>query len=188
MSASFFAPYQPGSSSAALPPGVVLRPADLDDTGALAGIEAAVRGGNMDLWRTAMEQALLRPRSAVFVACADAVPVAYAKASWLAKVDDGVSPEGFYLAGCTVLPAHRRMSLGRALTAHRLEWIAAQSDGRPGGPGTAVDAWYFVNAANQASLALHAEFGFVEVARGPRFHGVEFTGGEGVLLRSSFVV
>lgn len=88
---------------------------------------------------------------------------------------DGPAPAGHYLGGVTVAPAWRRRGVASRLVAARLAWIR----GLPG----AQDACYVVNARNAASLALHEPFGFVEVARGPRFHGVEFDGGEGVLLR-----
>jgi RimJ/RimL family protein N-acetyltransferase len=42
--------------------------------------------------------------------------------------------------------------------------------------------WYFANARNQASIGLHAEFGFVEVQRPMRFAPIAFAGGVGVLF------
>lgn len=88
---------------------------------------------------------------------------------------DGPAPDGHYLAGVTVLPDFRRKGLAAELTATRLEWIWDRAD----------RAWYVVNARNRASLALHARWGFREVARGPSFHSVMFDGGEGVLLTAA---
>ncbi|GGV42751.1 GNAT family N-acetyltransferase [Paenarthrobacter nicotinovorans] len=88
---------------------------------------------------------------------------------------DGSAPAGHYLAGITVLPDFRRRGLAQELTEARLQWIWQQ----------AGDAWYVVNARNQASLALHRKWGFREVARGPGFHTVTFDGGEGVLLSAA---
>ena len=85
------------------------------------------------------------------------------------------APAGHYLAGITVLPDFRRRGLAQELTEARLQWIWQQ----------AGDAWYVVNARNQASLALHRKWGFREVARGPGFHTVTFDGGEGVLLSAA---
>ncbi|SEJ18447.1 FR47-like protein [Arthrobacter sp. yr096] len=100
--------------------------------------------------------------------------VAWAKTHWW-DFADGAAPAGHYLAGITVLPAFRRRGLASELTEARLQWIWERAD----------DAWYVVNARNQASLALHWKWGFREVARGPGFHTVTFDGGEGVLLSAA---
>ncbi|MCK4511080.1 GNAT family N-acetyltransferase, partial [bacterium] len=44
-------------------------------------------------------------------------------------------------------------------------------------------AYYFSNARNRVSTALHERFGFVEVARGSELAGVSFVGGEGILFQ-----
>ncbi len=174
------APFEPGRSSAPLPDGVVLRIATEDDAAALAAIEAEVRGSPAARLEAGIRRSLLRDRTVIYVAQTSAGPAAYAKAAWLepdpeeVEYDDGRSPSCFYLAGCTVHPAYRRRSLGRLLTYRRLDWIRERT----------AEAWYFANARNLASLALHTEFGFTEVRRGRRFHGVGFEGGEGVLLRA----
>jgi aminoglycoside 6'-N-acetyltransferase I len=100
--------------------------------------------------------------------------VAWAKTHWW-DFADGAAPAGHYLAGITVLPAFRRRGLASGLTEARLQWIWERAD----------DAWYVVNARNQASLALHRKWGFREVGRGPGFHTVTFDGGEGVLLSAA---
>jgi hypothetical protein len=46
------------------------------------------------------------------------------------------------------------------------------------------EAWYFTNARNHASLALHAKLGFVEVTRDFSYPNVSFDGGVGVLGRA----
>ncbi|MET9020382.1 hypothetical protein ABZV93_10395 [Actinopolymorpha sp. NPDC004070] len=71
----------------------------------------------------------------------------------------------------TVTPPVAPPGVAAALTRARLDWIWARAE----------RAWYFANAANRASLALHAAFGFVEVGRGPEFQAVRFEGGTGVL-------
>jgi aminoglycoside 6'-N-acetyltransferase I len=89
---------------------------------------------------------------------------------------DDLGVSGWYLSGIVVAPSARRRGLGMQLTSARLDRIAQASG----------SAWYFVNANNQASIALHARFGFVEHARGPRICGVEFSGGTGILYRIDY--
>lgn len=101
----------------------------------------------------------------------------YASTTFLDVNDwDGLGVSGWYLSGIVVAPSARRRGLGMRLTSARLHGIAEASG----------SAWYFVNADNQASIALHARFGFVEHARGPRICGVEFSGGTGILYRLNF--
>ncbi len=88
-----------------------------------------------------------------------------------------LAPEGWYLGGVIVRPAWRRRGIGAALTAERLAWIAQR----------AGEAYYFVNARNRASIALHEPFGFVEVTRDFAFPGVTFEGGEGILFRAPLI-
>ena len=101
----------------------------------------------------------------------------YASATFLnVKDGDGLGVSGWYLSGVVVAPAARRRGLGMQLTSARLDRIAEVSS----------SAWYFVNANNRASIALHSRFGFVEHARGPRICGVEFSGGTGILYRLDY--
>ncbi|POC76663.1 GNAT family N-acetyltransferase, partial [Vibrio vulnificus] len=44
------------------------------------------------------------------------------------------------------------------------------------------------NARNESSVAMHDEFGFSEVLRAERIYGVQFSGGEGLLLRAKLIV
>jgi GNAT superfamily N-acetyltransferase len=57
--------------------------------------------------------------------------------------------------GWIVHPEYRRRGIAAALTEARLDWISDQAD----------KAWYFANARNAASIALHASFAFEEVTR-----------------------
>jgi ribosomal protein S18 acetylase RimI-like enzyme len=86
-----------------------------------------------------------------------------------------VAPAGWYLGGLLVAGAHRRRGIGAALTRARLDWIFARSD----------EAWFFANARNLASLALHERLGFIEVTRDFVYPGVGFEGGVGVLCRAA---
>jgi aminoglycoside 6'-N-acetyltransferase I len=109
----------------------------------------------------------------VLVARLDGVLAGWGKTHFFA-LGDGLAPAGHYLGGVTVAPSWRRHGLATALTQERLEWIWQRAD----------EAWYVVNPHNRASIALHSRWGFVEAARAPRFHGTEFTGGTGMLLRA----
>ncbi len=84
-------------------------------------------------------------------------------------------PTGYYLIGLVVEASCRRKGVGSALTGARLDWIS----------GRAVEAWYFANARNAASIALHTQLGFREVTRAFSFPGLSFDGGEGILFRAS---
>ena len=98
----------------------------------------------------------------------------YGSATFLESArQDDTDPSGWYLTGVVVTPASRRHGLGAQLTSARLEALARVAD----------TAWYFVNAKNQASIALHAKFGFIEHARAQRIAGVDFDGGLGILFR-----
>ena len=68
------------------------------------------------------------------------------------------APPGWYLAGVLVEPEHRRRGVARALTGHRLDWLQGRTD----------VVYYWVDEVNRASIDLHRDFGFEEVARGLR--------------------
>jgi len=82
------------------------------------------------------------------------------------------SPVGWYLTGMIVESGHRRRGIGAALTEARLAWIRTQAN----------EVFYFANAHNLTSIALHAQFGFEERTRDFRIPGVEFEGGRGILF------
>jgi ribosomal protein S18 acetylase RimI-like enzyme len=83
------------------------------------------------------------------------------------------APSGYYLTGLFVISNERRTGIGAALTQARLDWIS----------DCATDAWFFANARNKASIALHERFGFEEITRHFSFPGLTFDGGEGILFR-----
>ena len=72
-----------------------------------------------------------------------------------------------------VAPALQRRGVGAELTRRRLQWIAER----------AGEAFYFVDAENRASRALHERFGFAELTRDFTYPGVTFPEGGGVLYR-----
>ncbi|MCD4852387.1 GNAT family N-acetyltransferase [Arthrobacter sp. AK01] len=162
-----------------------IRPADPSDVaGILAADLAAGRTSSADAERFAagISAAVADPARLVVVAEAhdDANAeggsgvVGWAKTHFW-DYPDGLALAGHYLGGVTVRPDFRRRGLAAELTAVRLGWIWEQAE----------EAWYVVNARNEASLALHRKWGFREVARGGGFHTVTFDGGEGVLLMAA---
>lgn len=86
------------------------------------------------------------------------------------------APAGHYLGGLTVDQDWRRKGIATTLTDARMAWIAKR----------AAQAYYVVNATNDASINLHKRWSFVEVARAPQLTGVPFTGGTGLLMRASW--
>lgn len=86
------------------------------------------------------------------------------------------APSGAYLGGLMVDPAHRGRGVGTALTLARMRALFEDHG--------ADCVWYFANARNHASLALHERLGFREVTRDFWYPGVGFDGGEGVLCRA----
>jgi len=108
-------------------------------------------------------------RSRLFVACLEERVVAFARAGWLER---GTIPDGWYLTGVIVSAAHRRRGIGRALTEHRIRWLARRTD----------VVHYFVNARNRASIDLHSSLGFEEIDRNITVPGVTFAGGVGLLF------
>ncbi|MEH0109044.1 GNAT family N-acetyltransferase [Tersicoccus sp. MR15.9] len=152
----------------------------MDDTGAmmirhaepedLPSVGTLLRGGSLD----SVEKALTDPDRVVLVATsADGEVVGWAKTHRWCD-DDPPAPAGHYLGGVTVAEDWRRRGIGTALTLRRMAWVRERAN----------VAWCVVNARNTASLALHRALGFVEAARGPRFHTTTFDGGLGILLRA----
>ena len=90
----------------------------------------------------------------------------------LVLLDDS-SPQVWMVAGLVVLPTVRRRHIGQKLLMETLD--AAKGRG-------AERVLSIINARNRASITLHEKVGFIEVDRGPRFAGVSFEGGVGVLL------
>lgn len=87
----------------------------------------------------------------------------------------GPAPAGHYLMGVTVAPVHRRQGVASALLSARMRWIQQRES----------VVFYFTNAQNHASIALHRRAGFLECGRGPLFRGVPFEAGEGILFSAT---
>ncbi|MCD9197581.1 GNAT family N-acetyltransferase [Aeromicrobium wangtongii] len=150
----------------------VLRPAVHDDVEGLLAFDITVVVRTRDDWAAAIDKAA-RGERLLLVAEVEGVIAAFAQAHRLEQHPDDAAPAGWYLTGVTVLPLYRRAGLARRLTTARLAWIFARAD----------ESWYFANAQNTASIDLHTQLGFTEVARAAAIHGVRFDGGEGILFR-----
>lgn len=127
---------------------------------------------------SAMVRSLERPDCWLWVAGAENGVVGFARLARLTPADPETAPPGgLYLGGVSVSPDARRRGIGRELTrvrlAHAFQALEAER------------VWYFANARNASSIALHAEFGFTEVERPMRFAPVAFAGGVGVLFALS---
>jgi RimJ/RimL family protein N-acetyltransferase len=129
----------------------------------------------------AMERAFLRDLAdlerPVLLAMVGGKVVGYGRISRFEPPPDAppdIAPAGYYLSGLLIAESHRRRRLGRALTQARLAWIFQR----------ASEAYYFTNARNEASIALHAQLGFVELTRDFTFPGVTFEGDSGLLGRT----
>jgi ribosomal protein S18 acetylase RimI-like enzyme len=158
----------------------VVSPATADDLEACVSLALAVLGGETEGWRDRFTRELADPRRFLVVASVDGELAGFGRTAFFEPPPDAapdVAPQGYYLTGVVVAPSARRRGVGHLLTEARLDWIRAR----------AVEAWYFANATNDASLALHRAFGFVEVTRTFSFPEVTFDGGEGVLCRATLL-
>jgi ribosomal protein S18 acetylase RimI-like enzyme len=162
-----------------LPSELCIRPATIADAEAVGRIsaerESGVAAEHAERFRREVRDASKRGTSQVLVAELDGQVVGFGRTRYFDEERCGAAgeaPEGWYLAGVVVDPRFRRRGVGSRLTTERLEWIAQRSG----------SAYYFANALNRVSIALHERFGFAELARGPEFCGVSFTGGEGILF------
>lgn len=89
-------------------------------------------------------------------------------------IEPGREPE-WLVAGLTVVPAQRRRGIAARLLR---EVVEKRHSAAPIAPVFSV-----INAQNLASLRLHDGIGFEEIGRAATYARIDFTGGEGVLLR-----
>jgi len=148
---------------------VAVRPARAEDLDALAALRAQRENEPVAQSRAALERKF-RGDGLFLAAEHGGECVAYASAG-MGPGGRG-APAGWYLTGVVVAPAWRRRGVAAALTRARLEWLAARTD----------RVYYFANARNRVSIALHESFGFVEKTRAFTIPGVTFQGGEGILF------
>jgi ribosomal protein S18 acetylase RimI-like enzyme len=99
---------------------------------------------------------------------------AYGKTEFLSPNEQGGrAPTGWYLAGVVVAPEARRHGIGLTLTRERIRSLR----------GVASEVWYFVNAQNRASVAMHERLGFILHTKAFTIPGVTFRDGAGGLYR-----
>jgi len=170
----------PGArDSRSLPGELSVRPATPEDADAVGRIsserEEGVASEHSQGFLRELGSTMAQGSSMVFVAEAGGEVVGFGRVRYFGEELEaavGDAPAGWYLTGVVVDPRCRRCGVGGLLTSRRLEWISERSG----------CAYYFANSRNRVSIALHERFGFTEVARGPEFCGVSFTGGEGILF------
>lgn len=176
-----FEPYKdrPTQSKAA-PLAVTIRSAQFDDAAAIARLTADRDGENFADLLSRIESQLTSPhfgkKYMILVAEHSQTVVGFGRINYFEGgqgVEFNSAPSGWYLGGIIVIPELRGHGIGHALTLARLRWVAERAD----------EVFYFVNALNQVSIALHDQFGFVEVTREFYYPRVSFTGGEGILFR-----
>ncbi|WP_162799122.1 GNAT family N-acetyltransferase [Nocardioides sp. 616] len=170
-----FAPFGPSTGAPALQ--ATVRCLAESDVRRVASLHAVREGVPLEGAVATVSSWLADDRRLTLVAEHDQQVQGYASATFLdVHEGDGLGVTGWHLTGVVVNPAARRRGLGMQLTSARLDMIEERSE----------TAWYFVNAENRASIALHTKYGFVEHARGPRICGVEFSGGTGILFRLDY--
>lgn len=169
-----FAAYVPRPLERHAPASAVVAEATGDDVSVLAVLQARARGGSAREWAGRIHRARCGDRSLVATAKVAGEAVGYANVAFLPEHPMDHAPAGYYLTGVTVDPAWRRRGIARLLTRRRMDWVWERDSA----------IWCFISARNRASLDLHRELGFHHVLFGASFQGVEFTGGEGWLLRA----
>jgi len=136
-------------------------------------------GSDASIWHASFVEDIESPDRLLVVAERAGDVVAYGRVLRFEPEPDSpidIAPAGYYLMGLVVHSDHRREGMGAALTQARIDWISRR----------ATEVWYFANAHNAASIALHEAFGFEEVTRSFFYPRVDFDRGEGILFRLTF--
>lgn len=154
-----------------------VRMAELADLPACAVLRASHSGGRVAEVEGRLRHELSRADRWLLVATGVAAIAGYGRVSEHRPAQPGPTdaPPGYYLGGVVVDPRYRRRGVGLALTRARMDLAFTMAD----------EVWYFTNARNTASIAMHARLGFTEVTRDFTFPGVSFPGAQGILFRAS---
>ena len=166
-----FAVYAPGLRSSSPDDSVETRSPRPKDADALAA-NMAVRGGSVEE-HAARARHLIERLSVLLIAVKGGTPVGWCGIQKF-SIFPGGDPE-WLIAGLTVVPELRRRGIAARLLGEVLRVTPRVALAEP--------IFSVINARNLASIDLHEGLGFVEAGRSATFAGVEFTGGEGVLLR-----
>ena len=176
-----FAEFRSGHRRAQPPADLVIRQARDADVRGIARLVAARSGKRVAETRSTIQSEFARmavdptPRKLLCVAESGGRIVGFGRATLVetARLSGSRGLEdGWYLMGVLVAPALRGRGVAWRLTDWRLRRIRARAD----------QAFYFANARNQVSVALHRGFGFEELTREFAFPNVTFSGGEGILF------
>jgi ribosomal protein S18 acetylase RimI-like enzyme len=147
---------------------------DLDQAAELAMALGDSTNSDPATWKTALRDDIEQPSRCLFVAGTGTTLVGEGRIRHFQPPPGSpvnIAPAGYYLMGLGVLPAARRQGIGRRLTLARIAWAAACTD----------KLWFFTEAANHPSLALHTSLGFREVTRDFTYPGFTFPPGGAVL-------
>lgn len=166
-----FVAFEPSVRAERAGDSVSVRPVTSADIEALS-IVMATRGGDIAASR---EQAhrLIGRLPVLSVAEIDHELVGYSGAQPFV-IEPGRDPE-WLIAGLVVVPAHRRRGIAARLVQDVVDKVHRSAVGEP--------VFSVTSAQNLASIKLHKDLGFEVVGRAATFARIEFTGGEGVLLR-----
>ncbi len=143
--------------------GLALRHALPKDAAAIAAIDHACNGWAEDAIEGKIRESLLHldpTTGAVFVAHQGDALLGYGRCARKRYPDWDRLPEGCYLNGVSVLPAHRRKGLATALVHRRLAWLEER----------APQVYFFTALDNHASQRLHEALGFERLAQVPVPH------------------
>ena len=161
-SRSTYAEYRPDITGQPVE-SLIIRSANIADVEEIAAVDIAVNRRNDTVSEIAplisaefekIAQGELN--RAVFVGSVDGKIVGFAKLGWMEFPDHPHIPTGWAMTGVNVLPEWRRRSIGRKLTAFRIQWLREKGIDK---------VTYWTGNLNRASRALHREFSFVEIAR-----------------------
>lgn len=168
---SDYAAYAPGVKPSVADGVVTTRLAAPADVDALATVMAA-RGGAVEE-HVDHARKMIERLDVLLIAESDEHAVGWCGVQKVA-IHPGADPE-WLIAGLAVNPEVRRRGIAARLLRQVLRDTAERA------PGESV--FSVINVRSLASIDLHLKSGFVEVGRSPSYAGIEFTGGEGVLLR-----
>jgi ribosomal protein S18 acetylase RimI-like enzyme len=147
-----------------------VRRATLADIPQMVALAADRVPGEVDRLDEQLTAYLTDPETcAGFVVVEDDEVVAWSIARHLepAVVDAEHAPADWYLMGVIVQGDRQRRGHGAALTRARLDWLETRAD----------RVFYFTTSDNEASIGLHASFGFEAIRDGLTHQTLTFDGG-----------